>query len=179
MPLQNASRCWSCVLPMCNDLRLWVRIACLRCSIQISGYYYYYVWILHFRILGELNFLSLPFIAPFLPDLWILSFGYHRIDTIYWIPSHVICKRSLEWNWNAYLIYSNKTWDDPVDYRYEKTKIISVCAHCSLLTAHPVTFYFNQKSSKCSPIIVISHNDLLTLVTYYELHSLTLMFIHC
>jgi len=34
IPLQHASRCWSCVLTMCNDdLRLWVCIAC---------YYYYY-----------------------------------------------------------------------------------------------------------------------------------------
>jgi len=24
MPLQHSSRCWSCVLPMFNDLRLWV-----------------------------------------------------------------------------------------------------------------------------------------------------------
>jgi len=35
MPLQHALRCWSCVLPTCNDLRLWVCIACLRRSIIV------------------------------------------------------------------------------------------------------------------------------------------------
>ena len=30
MPLQHASRCWSCVLPMCNDLRFWVCFCTLR-----------------------------------------------------------------------------------------------------------------------------------------------------
>jgi len=32
---QHASRCWSCILPMCNDLRLWVCITCLRRSINV------------------------------------------------------------------------------------------------------------------------------------------------
>jgi len=33
--LQHASRCWSCLLPMGNDLRISVCIACLRCSINV------------------------------------------------------------------------------------------------------------------------------------------------
>jgi len=35
MPLQLASRCLSCVLLMCNDLRLCVCIACLRRSMNV------------------------------------------------------------------------------------------------------------------------------------------------
>jgi len=69
MPLHHVSRCWSCDLPMCNDLRLWVCTACSRLSINVRlllllYYYYYYGIRIHVRPFYHTRHLTVLLIGP-------------------------------------------------------------------------------------------------------------------